>query len=416
MPATVRGQPDARRPVSPAVAPPPGNPRFALFDSLRAIAVLSVLAFHVSTLTGDLNKRGLGDVLGLLGNQGLVLFFVISGFLLYRPFVAAHAGGRPRPSTRKFARRRVLRIVPAYWAALTVLAIYPGISSIFSHDWWRYYLFLQVYSQRTVTQGIPTAWTLCVEVSFYLLLPLWAMFVRATARRLRDGSWLRSELFCLGLLALLGIGIQVAKSRLAVSTTLDSTLLGECVWFALGMGLAVASVRIDEADRAPAALRLLRDRPGLCWLGSLACLLGAAAVLQPHGPNIALSLQAVQPLGRTLGGIVLTGGVAVLLVAPAVFGEDASGWPRRVLAWRPLMLLGVISYGVYLYHLTVAEVVGQPASASPFSSGAGLGLVGRVAHLTTPVLLVVTLAVTVVLATASYRLVELPFLRRKETG
>jgi peptidoglycan/LPS O-acetylase OafA/YrhL len=400
MPATPQppAKAAARQPVSPAVAPPPGNPRFALFDSLRAIAVLSVVAFHVSTFTGDLDKRVLGDVLGLLGNQGLVIFFVISGFLLYRPYAAAHCGGKPRPSTRRFFRRRALRIVPGYWAALTLLAIYPGISAIFSHDWWRYYLFLQVYSPRTATQGIPTAW----------------MLARAPAKLRPTRSWLTSELICLALLALLGIGIQLAKSRLAVSTVVDTTLLGECVWFALGMGLAVASVHFDSAAGAPGPVRLVRDRPGLCWLGALACLLADAAVLQPHGLNSVLLLQTVQPLGQTLGVILLTGGVALLLVLPAAIGEGGGGWPRRILAWRPLMLLGVISYGVYLYHLTVAELVAQPASTSPFSSGAGLGLVQHISHLTTPVLFVVTLALTAAIATASYRVIELPFLRRKE--
>ena len=129
---------------SPAVAPPPGNPRFPLFDSLRAIAALSVLTFHVAAIAGALERGFAGDVLAML-SRGVILFFVISGFLLYRPFVAARAPrAGPRPSTARYARRRVLRIVPAYWVALTVLAVFPGIAGVFSDDWWRYYFFLQL--------------------------------------------------------------------------------------------------------------------------------------------------------------------------------------------------------------------------------------------------------------------------------
>jgi peptidoglycan/LPS O-acetylase OafA/YrhL len=140
---------------SPAVAPPPGNPRFPLFDSLRAIAVLAVLTFHVCLVSGALSRRVAGDAAAVLGAQGPILFFAISGFLLYRPWIAS------APSVARYARRRALRILPAYWLALTLLAIYPGV--VLGDDWWRYYLFLQLYSADTVSGGIPVAWTLCVE-------------------------------------------------------------------------------------------------------------------------------------------------------------------------------------------------------------------------------------------------------------
>jgi peptidoglycan/LPS O-acetylase OafA/YrhL len=402
-----------REHVSPAVAPPPGNPRFELFDSLRAIALLGILVFHVSTLTGDLNKRVLGDVLGVLGNQALVIFFIVSGFLLWRPYVAAHQAGRSRPSTRNYARRRILRILPAYWVALTVLAIYPAITGAFSHDWWRYYSFLQVYSANAVGNAIPVAWTLGVEVSFYVLLPVFALAVRSIARAWPQRSWLASEVAMVAAFASLGIGIQLAKSRLAVSTVVVTTVLGESLWLALGMALAVASVAVRAAGNRSAYARRIADHPGLCWLGSLACLLVAAAVLQPRGLNIARSLQTVQPLAKTLAGMALTAAVGVLLVLPAVFGAAEGGWPRRILAWRPLMLVGLVSYSAYLYHLTIAELVALPSDSSHFSAS-GLGLVAHVHHLTTPVVLVVTLAITLAVATVSYRLVELPFLRRKE--
>ena len=411
MTTTASAHPGAPVAPSPAVAPPPGNPRFALFDSLRGIAVLCIIAYHVTSITGEINKPVIGDLLAVLGNQALIFFFVISGFLLYRPYAAAHAAGRRRPNTARYARRRVLRIVPAYWTALTLMAIFPGIVGVFTGDWWRYYFFLQVYSSRTLGGGIPPAWSLCVEVTFYISLPLWAIMVR----RLRRGrAWLWSELLPLALVAALGALVQLAASRLVVSSLLATTLLGECTWIALGMALAVTSVAAQHRDRPSRAVRAVVEHPGLCWIGAAACLAGATAVLQPGGLfNIIISLHTKQPVARTLAGIVLSGGLSVLLVLPAVFGENAGGIPRRVLAWAPLAWLGLVSYGVYLYHLAVAELLGEQSDKAHFSAS-GLGLASTVHHLTTPILFLLTLAGSAAAAAVSYYVVELPFLRRKE--
>jgi len=401
---------------SPAVAPSPGNPRFALFDSLRGIAVLCIITYHVTSITGVINRPVIGDLCAVLGNQALIFFFVISGFLLYRPYAASHADGRRRPRTGRYACRRMFRIVPAYWTALTVMAVFPGIIGVFSGDWWRYYFFLQAYSSRTLGGGIPPAWSLSVEVSFYLLLPLWAILVRRVGALFTPTSWIRVELTFLAALAALGVLVQVAASRLLVSGLLATTLLGECTWLALGMALAVASASAQRDPEPSPVVSLVIRHPGLCWIGAAACLAGATAVLHPGGLfNIIISLRTKQPFARTLGGLALTAGLSGLLVAPAVFGERAGGLPRRILAWRPLGALGLISYGVYLYHLTVAELIGETTDRGHFSA-TGLGLASTVHWLTTPTLFVFTLAGSVAAAALSYRFIELPFLRRKEAS
>jgi peptidoglycan/LPS O-acetylase OafA/YrhL len=389
---------------SPAVAPPPGNPRFALFDALRAIAVLAVVTFHVFALSGAVDRAVVGDVAAMLGSQGPILFFVISGFLLYRPYVAARATAAPAPGLARYARRRVLRIVPAYWLALTLLAIFPGIVGVFSGDWWRYYLFLQLYWQDSLAGGIPVAWTLCVEASFYLLLPFWAMAVRR----------LRVEAAALAVVALGGIAVQVAAARNEVSDLVATTLLGQCTWLALGMALAVASVAAERAPREPRAVRWVVEHPGPCWLGAGVAFAALTALLQPGGLfGIVQALATQQPVAKTLGAIALGLALHALLVAPAIFGQGAGGLPRRVLALRPLAWLGLISYGVYLWHLTVAQVLALPGDRAHFTSD-GLDLAARVDTLTTPVLFVLTLGATTAIAAASYYFVELPFLRRKE--
>jgi len=394
---------------SPAVTPPPGNPRFALFDSLRGLAVLCIIAYHVTSITGAINGGFAGDLYAVLGNQALILFFVISGFLLYRPYAAAHAAGRRRPSTRRYARRRALRILPAYWTALTVLAIFPGIVGVLTGDWWRYYFFAQEYSSRTLGGGIPPAWSLGVEVLFYISLPVWALLVRQVHGRLMPRSWLASELAPLALVMAFGALVQLAASRLVVSSLLATTILGECTWVALGMTLAVASVAAAHRSAPPAPVRFVTARPGWCWIGALACLIAATLILHPGGLfNIIVSLRTKQPYARTVASILLTGALATLLVAPAVFGDEAGGWPRRVLAWGPLAWLGLVSYGVYLYHLTIAGLLGETRDPAHFSAR-GLGLSSS-----TPVLFLLTLAGSAAAAALSYYLVELRFLRRKE--
>jgi len=390
--------------LSPAVTPPPGNPRFALFDSLRAIAVLAVLTFHTFAIGGAINRPVIGDAAAVLGSQGPILFFVISGFLLYRPYVAARAVQRAGPAPARYLRRRALRILPAYWLALTVLAIFPAVVGAFTGDWWRYYFFLQLYSNDTMGRGIPVAWTLCVEVSFYLLLPFWAL----AARRMR------AELVGLALIAAVGIAVQVAAARNLISDLLATTILGQSTWLALGMALAVASVAAERADRPPRAVRAVTEHPGLCWLGAGAAFVALTAVLQPGGLfGIAQALATQQPVAKTLAAIALGIALNVLLVAPAIFGERAGGVPRRVLAAAPLAWLGLVSYGVYLWHLTVAEIIGFERDPGHYSA-TGLDLVGHVHHLATPLLFVLTLAVSAAIAAASYYLVELPFLRLKE--
>jgi peptidoglycan/LPS O-acetylase OafA/YrhL len=76
-------------------------------------------------------------------------------------------------------------------------------------------------------------------------------------------------------------------------------------------------------------------------------------------------------------------------VLPAVFDERAGGLPRRVLASAPLAWLGMVSYGMYLWHLTITELLGRPSDPAQFSAS-GLGLVDKIDHVTTPILYVLS--------------------------
>ena len=179
------------------------DPRFGLLDPVRAIAALMVVATHVASWAGLTRTPGVVAAIGARLDVGVTVFFVLSGFLLYRPFVRARLLGRTAPSAGAYAWRRVLRIVPAYWVALALSALVLGMAEV-----WRspltYFGFAQIYGDG-VLGGLPQAWTLCVEVTFYVFLPVWALALR----RLHGGA--RTEL--LGLLALAASGDQHARRR-----------------------------------------------------------------------------------------------------------------------------------------------------------------------------------------------------------
>jgi peptidoglycan/LPS O-acetylase OafA/YrhL len=326
--------------------------RFPLVDSLRAIAALAIVGFHSAAVFGGFALEHAGRWLSQL-NVGVPLFFAISGFLLYRPSVAARLAGAQPPSTRVYALRRVLRIVPAYWLALTVIALATERDDVFS---WPgalvHYGVLQAYDAGRFTGGIGQAWTLTVEVAFYAALPLIAL----AARRLPGGSAARILRGELGLL--LALALVAVAWRLAVVLSVDPaggsyfTLLvalpAQLDVFAGGMALAVVSAAgLDARARPPRVA-------AAAWL--LAAAAYAAVVLWRPG----------DPGARVFVEHQLQGVVALGLLAPAVLGADGGGTVRRLLAWRPLAWVGLISYGLYLWHLDVLRELddrGVPAAA-----------------------------------------------------
>src|SRR3954454_4681930 len=94
---------------------------FPALDGLRAIAVTAVFVYHGALGSTTLTEHA-GDLV-VHFDTGVQIFFVLSGFLIYRQFAAAHLAGRHVGEVRTYARRRALRIYPAYWLALVVLLL-----------------------------------------------------------------------------------------------------------------------------------------------------------------------------------------------------------------------------------------------------------------------------------------------------
>src|SRR5438270_664768 len=124
--------------------------RFPLFDAMRALAALSIFAYHCAHQLHGFSGPA-GRYLAQL-NIGVPVFFLISGFLLYRPFVRARRDHDRRPSLRAYAVRRAARIVPTYWVALPIIAVWLGLSAqVFTPEGvLTYFGFGQLYRSRTL--------------------------------------------------------------------------------------------------------------------------------------------------------------------------------------------------------------------------------------------------------------------------
>lgn len=379
--------------VDDALKPPPGNPRFPLLDAMRAIAALAIVVTHASGVTNFNTDNWFGHFPARL-NLGVTIFFLLSGFLLYRPFVAARREGRPPIATRAFLRRRALRIVPAYWVALTLLAIYPGVPG-FSDHWWRFYTFTQIYWKDSIVQGIGPAWTLCIEVTFYLALP----FLAAAIARRRPSVTGEVGILLAAAACVIAFRwvIQGYTAEFSDWRILHNTLLSYFDWFAYGMILAVLSVAWHGREAGSPVLVTIIRRPWLPWLAALAVFVFVAL-----GLNLSRGFFVTYTQWNFFGEHVGYAAVAFLLLLPAIFGDWAGGWPRKLLAWPVLGWLGLVSYGIFLWHSTIMLDL-NTHDAQNWLPGSGFLS-----------LLIPTLAITIPIAAISYYVVEKPALRFKD--
>lgn len=313
--------------------------------------------YHAGTFTdvtwgASASYDGLGPWVQHL-NVGVSIFFVLSGFLLFRPFVVAHLREVPGPPIVPYVARRLVRIYPAYWLALFVSA---QVLDLNLGDWWghvRFYALLQVYWGDTVLGGIVQAWSLCTEVSFYVFLPFWAAAL--ASRRGSVDQKVRTHYAALVGLYVLGIAVR-GQLRAGGHNVGYGTLLANCDLFALGMALAVTHAAATVRGRPPGGLaRTVGDRPSVAWLAALCCYAGVVALRFPFG------LEAPS-LSQELVREVLFGIIAALVVAPGVFGPQDQGVVRHLLRLRPVVYAGVVSYGIYLWHITVMARLDRPGS------------------------------------------------------
>jgi peptidoglycan/LPS O-acetylase OafA/YrhL len=349
-------EPEFEPPViapGPEAPAPRRPPRFPAFDGLRAIAAITVVVVHVSFVGGLTAAHNGVGIYTARAEIGVSVFFLISGFLLYRPFVVAHLAAARKPRTGAFWIRRLLRIVPAYWLVLfvatSILHAGPGIGPGGWRAYASHYLFLQIYSPYQTLKGISAAWSLCVEMTFYLYIPLYAALIGWHRSSRTVGQRVRIEL--------IGLAIMIVISFTWRYTVLQFQHGHSPYWhlatiwlpafldlFALGMGLAVVSAWMHHEGRE---FRWMCSRlfPWLSWACAGACFWAVAHI---GIPVIPIYTESTLDMARQ----TLYGAFAFFLLLPAVFGPQGKGLIRRFLQCWPVASLGVISYGIYLWHET----------------------------------------------------------------
>ncbi len=361
-------------PTPTPVASPLG-PRFESLDGLRAIAVSAVFLFHggfSSPLLGDLMTRVLVHL-----DTGVQVFFVLSGFLIYRPFVAAHLRNGPAPGVRSYGTRRAARIFPAYWVALGVLIGLGWIT--IERDVLAHITLTQLYfSNGNVFAGIAVAWSLSVEVSFYAFVPAWSWLMR----RLGRSYPLLIEM--LGVVVVGAVGAAaIWWSNVHALPYWAQVLPTSLATLGAGMGLAVLNAWAEHNERVASRLNRLGSPAFMWWL-----LAGAVFTFQCSVYYGYLLADGVQIARDQL----LRVPVATLLVVPAVFG--AGGAIRRLLQSRPLVYLGVVSYGIYLWHTPILDQITHVRAIPP------------------NLRIWVAFAATLGIASVSWHFLEQPILRR----
>ncbi len=368
-------------------------------EGLRALAAFSVLAWHVwaHPVTGSRSAAAFGSDeygtdFGPLSHAldtlrvGVAMFFVLSGFLLFAPFASAILRGGPLPSIRDYLVNRTLRIVPAFWAILLLIAIF------WQHDLFRHPLqllgdmaFLQDYipayqPEWQTGAGIMPAWSLCVEVVFYVALPLLSVATVFLGRR-RGIEGVRLALLPIALLGAVGLFSTELYRGWLTDPLFETSFFTHAHWFAIGMAVAVVRILWEDGR-----LRLVDG-----WRVAAGAAIVVLALLAVGGyAKSKLDFLEEQTI------LALACGLLVATIAMAKPGSRLV----RALESRPLVIGGLLSYGVFLWHEPIFR----------FYRSHGFTWDGQAGYMAD--LLLVAMTATV-FAAATYVLVERPALRHK---
>jgi peptidoglycan/LPS O-acetylase OafA/YrhL len=357
-------------------------------EGMRALAAIGVLTTHVAFQTGSVRDDVLGAIWGRF-DMAVALFFALSGFLLWRPHAAAARDPAARvPSTARYLRHRVLRIWPAYVVVVVVvLSLLPDARPASATVWLANLTLTQVYVPLTLTAGLTQMWSLSVEVSFYLLLPLFAwslMRLRGSRARWRIPVLLGAAVTCLA-------WAWVAEAfPLAPGVEAKNWLPGHLPWFITGLVLAELMV-----SRSRGVLARVGSRP--VAMAVVAVTAFALSCTELAGPTGLVPLASWQFAVKIALGAVL----GFALLGPLVLGPPR---PHRFLDAAPMQALGRWSYSIFIWHLVVLTAMFPLAGVIPFSGSM-------------PEVWVLTVVLSIGVSAAGYAWIEEParrWLRRSE--
>lgn len=396
-------------------AKPSWGSRLVGMDGLRGAAAVSVLLAHVRVhMAAGVDLGLITSAVGALG-RGLTLFFTLSGFLLYRPFATAILSNQPMPNLFEYARNRAVRIFPAYLFILFLASLVLGVAYTTSIPFGQEVegsgetvgflteptklvanvFMVQSFFPGTIKTGLGVSWSLSVELVFYAVMPLLAY----AAWRLASGGHLRRTLAAFLPAALTcAIGcVGVAVVALSVHARTDAELFyvqwgGN--WSAVLMrSFLVQAPLFVFGMMAAVVVSLFR-------LGLIRTAFARAA----RWSSIVLAVLAVV-LSRVIGMQELAwafafGNLVIFVALPSKGGNP--GYAAKLLELLPLRFMGLISYGLYLWHVPVIWLVGR----------FGIQAQESVAGYAVNAVLVLTFSAG--LASLTFLLVERPAMRLKK--
>ena len=345
-------------------------------EGMRAFASLGIVVTHVAFQTGAAASPVVGRIWGRF-DLTVAIFFALSGFLLWRAHAAQARGLGTAQPIGTYLWSRAVRILPAYWVAVTLTLLFLPDAGGSWKVWVANLSLTQVFVPLTLTEGLTQMWSLSVEVAFYLLLPIAALAM----------TLLRGDRAHLRIPLLAGVSaLSLSWAFLPIPTldgiNHDNWLPGYLPWFAAGMLLAEYSTRRETWLHRLAARRVV-----IACIAAVAFVLSATPLAGPEG--------LVRPEPWQFAMKVALGGVlAFALLAPLVLGDGAAS-KHRILEHPVMLTLGRWSYGIFIWHLVVLAMVFPVFGIIPFSGHFVL-------------VLAVTVALSIPIVAASYALVEEP--------
>lgn len=320
-----------------------------------------------------------------IGWAGVPIFFVLSGFLLGLPFAEWQTGVRERPDLGRYFFRRMMRVFPAYYVQLLVLAVvtYVAHGQLLIGSWSdavRYSMMLFVPPPVGMTPPNPVWWTLPIELSFYFLLP-------PLAYLLRPNHWWRLLAVCMASMWLWRHGIIVWMADRPVPERLVAAyqLPGSLDTF--GLGMLSALLYVNRA-RIPSWVLSQHKMGRMALLGVT---LVVTAIYWMHSAyRDYWSDSLIYYTWTPLFGL----GV-VSIIIPAMLGCRIV---QVLFGNRYLVFAGLVSYSIYLWHSIMLSWVVEA------------GVCGNGDDYCLPSLLVVAGPLVLIIATLSYVFVERPFI------
>ena len=359
---------------------------------LRGVAALWVFAYHIWIMAGprQLFLPLTNDQIDITpffscGWAGVQIFFVLSGFLLGLQFAEWNAQKRPRPQTASYLVRRVLRVFPAYYAQVLILvAVTFATTGYWAINTWHsafrhvFMFFMPFPSPKPMINGV--WWTLPVEFSFYLVVPLFAIW-------LSPRYFGRLAVLCLAAMVCWRYAIVHMLTDAPISTIVQASLQLPGSLDSFGAGMLAATLHAHRDNLPTWSIRLLRHR--LCPLFGVVIIV--ACMYWMHYGFHGYWKHSVIFYTWTP---VLSLAIAMIVLAAA----EGADWLKTLLANRPVLFVGTVSYSVYLWHLPVVDGFKQ-VFPSPILSEYRLFE-----------LIVLCTPLTILVAAISYWLVERPFL------